>query len=131
MAGKANENVMSEQEEFVLPEVTSKELAEWLRTRPEVNVLDVREPYEFPRARFPGDRVAYAPMSELARKHLEALPEQVKGNKSTPLVVVCHHGIRSAQVTAWLLDLGWEEVHNLAGGIDAYAREVDPSIGFY
>jgi rhodanese-related sulfurtransferase len=122
---------MSEKEEFILPEVTSKELAEWLLIRPELHILDVREPYELPRARFPNERVAYAPLSDLARKHLEGLPEQIKANKSAPLVVVCHHGIRSAQVTAWLLDLGWESVHNLAGGIDAYAREVDPSIGLY
>ena len=51
--------------------------------------------------------------------------------KLRPLVVICHHGNRSAQVTAWLLDLGWESVYNLSGGIDAYARQVDPAIGLY
>ncbi len=117
--------------EFILPEITPQELADWLKTRPELILLDVREPYEFPRAKLADERVAYAPLSDLARKHLEGLPEKVKANKSTPLVVVCHHGNRSAQVTAWLLDLGWETVYNLAGGIDAYARQVDPSIGTY
>jgi rhodanese-related sulfurtransferase len=52
-------------------------------------------------------------------------------DKEATVVVFCHHGIRSAQVAAWLLDQGWQSVYNLAGGIDAYARQVDPSIGFY
>ncbi len=118
-------------EEFVLPEITPKELAEWLKTRPELIVLDVREPYEFPRAKLADERVAYAPLSDLARKNLEGLPAKVKEDKAAPLVVICHHGNRSAQVTAWLLSQGWETVYNLAGGIDAYARQVDPTIGTY
>lgn len=121
---------MSE-EEFTLPEVTPQQLAEWLQSRPELILLDVREPYEFPRARLEDTRVAHAPLSDLARKHLEGLPEKVKADKAAPVVVFCHHGSRSAQVTAWLLDLGWESVYNLSGGIDAYARLVDPSIGLY
>jgi rhodanese-related sulfurtransferase len=119
------------EEEFVLPEITPQELADWLKTRPELQVLDVREPYEFPRAKLNDERVAYAPLSDLARKQLEGLPEKVKADKAAPLVVICHHGNRSAQVTAWLLDLGWESVYNLAGGIDAYARLVDPQVGRY
>ncbi len=118
-------------EEFVLPEITPKELAEWMQTKPDLIVLDVREPYEFPRAKLQGDQVAYAPLSDLARKSLEGLPEKIRQDKAAPLVVICHHGNRSAQVTAWLLNLGWQSVFNLAGGIDAYARTVDPSIGLY
>jgi rhodanese-related sulfurtransferase len=118
-------------EEFVLPEITPGQLAEWMQTRPELIVLDVREPYEFPRAKLADERVAYAPLSDLARKSTEGLPAKVKENKTAPLVVICHHGNRSAQVTAWLLDLGWEDVYNLAGGIDAYARQIDPKIGTY
>src|SRR5512133_3013429 len=106
-------------DEFVLPEITPGQLAEWMQTRPELIVLDVREPYEFPRAKLTDERVAYAPLSDLARKSLEGLPEKVKADKTTPLVVICHHGNRSAQVTAWLIDQGWESVFNLAGGIDA------------
>ncbi len=121
---------MSE-EELILPEVSAPQLAEWLQNQPNLTLLDVREPYEFPRARFDDQRVVHAPLSDLARKHLEGLPDKVKTDKSTPLVVFCHHGIRSAQVAAWLLDLGWESVYNLSGGIDAYARLVDPSIGLY
>jgi rhodanese-related sulfurtransferase len=115
----------------VLPEVTPAELAEWLREQPDLRLLDVREPYEFPRARFPDERVSHAPLSDLARKSVEGLPEKIRQDTSGRLVVFCHHGVRSAQVTAWLMDLGWESVYNLAGGIDAYARDVDPSIGRY
>ena len=122
---------MNQEDEFVLPEITPQQLGDWLKTRPELVVLDVREPYEFPRAKLGDERVAYAPLSDLARKNLDGLPEKVRQDKSAPLVVICHHGNRSAQVTAWLLDQGWETVFNLAGGIDAYARQVDPAIGTY
>jgi rhodanese-related sulfurtransferase len=118
-------------EKLPLPEITPGELADWLQSRPELIVLDVREPYELPRAKLSDERVLLAPLSELARKNTAALPEKVKADRASTLVVLCHHGNRSAQVTAWLLDLGWESVYNLAGGIDAYARLVDPTIGLY
>jgi rhodanese-related sulfurtransferase len=114
-----------------IPEVTPAELAGWLAQRPDVLLLDVREPYELPRARLSDERVAYAPLSDLARKHLDGLPENVRQDKAATLVVFCHHGFRSAQVAAWLRELGWSAVYNLAGGIDAYARQVDRQIGTY
>ena len=122
---------MNQEDEFVLPEITPQQLDDWLKARPELVVLDVREAYEFPRAKLSDERVAYAPLSDLARKNLEGLPEKIRADKAAPLVVICHHGNRSAQVTAWLLSQGWETVYNLAGGIDAYARQVDPGIGTY
>lgn len=121
---------MSE-EKLTVPEINPKELAEWLKEPRQFIVLDVREPYEFPRAKLQDERVAYAPLSDLARKSIEGLPANVKTDKTTPLVVICHHGSRSAQVTAWLLDLGWQSVYSLAGGLDAYARTVDPQVGLY
>lgn len=122
---------MSNNEEITLPEVTAQELSGWLETRPEVILLDVREPYEFPRAVIPDPRVLHAPLSDLARKGDPALPSKLKENQNAPVVVFCHHGFRSAQVTAWLLELGWTDVYNLTGGIDAYSRTIDPSIGLY
>ena len=122
---------MNPEEEFVLPEITPQELVEWFQSRPEMRLLDVREPYEFPRARLADERVLQAPLSELARKSTGALPEKLKEDQSAPVVVFCHPGIRSAQVAAWLIDLGYQSVFNLAGGIDAYARTVDPSVGLY
>jgi rhodanese-related sulfurtransferase len=122
---------MSENEISPLPEITPRELAEWMQQQPDLVLLDVREPYEFPRARLNDERVVHAPLSDLARKHLDGLPEKVKANPAARLVVFCHHGIRSAQVTAWLRDLGWSAVYNLSGGIDAYARQVDEGVGLY
>jgi rhodanese-related sulfurtransferase len=122
---------VSENEAMTLPEITPRQLAEWLEQRPELILLDVREPYEFPRAQLDDSRVVHAPMSDLARKHIEGLPEKVKTDPAAALVVFCHHGMRSAQVTAWLLSLGWSSVYNLAGGIDAYARQIDPAVGVY
>lgn len=122
---------MSDRQETALPEITPAQLAEWMQERSNLILLDVREPYEFPRAKIDDARVVYAPLSELARKHLEGLPEKAKVDRSAPMVVFCHHGSRSAQVTGWLLSLGWGEVFNLAGGIDAYARQVDQKVGRY
>lgn len=115
---------------MMLPEISPRELEAWIKTRPDLVILDVREPYEFSRVRLKDERVVYAPMSELVRKYLAALPEPVL-DRSMTIVVICHHGNRSAQVTAWLMDQGWQSVYNLAGGIEAYARQVDPEVGFY
>lgn len=126
---------MTEEQNPTLPEITPQELSAWLKeNRANLMVLDVREPYEFPRAKITDERVVFAPLSDLARKGLEGLPEKVKEHKEkadAPLVVLCHHGSRSSQVTAWLMSLGWPNVYNLTGGIDAYARLVDPQIGLY
>ena len=122
---------MSESEMPSIPEVSVLELAAWMKERPDLLLLDVREPYEFPRAKLTDERVVYAPLSDLARKHLEGLPEKVKSHPEATLVVFCHHGFRSAQVTAWLIEQGWSSVYSLSGGIDAYARQVDPGVGLY
>mgnify|MGYP001764796873 CR=1 FL=1 len=59
---------MSSEEQILLPEITPQELAAWMQSEREMVLLDVREPYEFPRARMPDPRVLHAPLSELARK---------------------------------------------------------------
>ena len=123
-----------EEEQFEavsMPEITPYQLSEWMQnSHPDLVLLDVREPYEFPRAKISDARVVYAPLSELARKYLDALPPAAQ-DKAATLVVFCHHGVRSAQVTTGLLELGWQSVYNLSGGIDAFARQVDPQVGLY
>ncbi len=116
--------------EFTVPEITPRELARRMQAEPGLILLDVREPYEVVRAKLPDPRVLYAPLSELARKQMEALPAAIQ-DRAVPLVIFCHVGQRSAQVTLWLLDLGWQNVVSLAGGIDAYARMIDPSVKIY
>ncbi len=92
--------------------------------------LDVREAFELNHAAIDDDRIILTPLSELARRQLDALPEAAS-DKDAEIIVMCHHGIRSAQVVVWLRQQGWTNVLNLAGGIDAWAAEVDDAVGVY
>ena len=86
-------------------------------------LIDVREPWEFATAQIEGS--VLIPMGEVpARAHQELDPEE-------HLVVLCHHGMRSMNVTVWLRNQGFEQVQSLRGGIDAWSVEVDPSIARY
>ena len=69
-------------------------------------------------------------MSLLAEKGLAGLPDAAQATEAEVLVL-CHHGIRSAQVAGWLSAQGWTRAFSVAGGIDEYARQVDPSVGSY
>ncbi len=88
-------------------------------------LLDVRKPWELARAKWDDSRLRVAPMSQLAQRGIEKMPEDV------PVVVVCHLGVRSYQVTNWLLSQGWKDVFSLEGGIEAYAFNVDSTLGRY
>ncbi len=112
------------------PEITPQEVADKLDRQEPFVLLDVRERHELENASFPEGTFVLAPLSELVERRFDALPAAAK-QKDAEIVVFCHHGIRSAQVTAWLLQEGWTDVLNLAGGIDAYAKEVDPEVGMY
>ena len=114
---------------FGVPEITVKEVDRRLANGENFVLMDVREPQELMIANL-GEKVVHVPMSQIAAQRIDALPEEVL-EKSAEIVVMCHHGSRSAQVAAWLSGQGWTNVWNLTGGIDAYAREVDPAIGFY
>lgn len=85
-------------------------------------LLDVREPEEVRLVRLPGS--VHIPMAEIPSRLHELDPE-------THIVVYCHHGIRSAHVVAFLVQQGFSQVSNLAGGIDAWAAEVDPGLPRY
>ncbi|MGL5095111.1 MAG: rhodanese-like domain-containing protein, partial [Planctomycetia bacterium] len=52
-------------------------------------------------------------------------------NQAAEVVVLCHHGIRSAQAAAWLKQRGWTNVKSMAGGIEAWADRIDPAVGKY
>ncbi len=86
-------------------------------------LIDVREPWEFQTARIEGS--LSMPMGEVpSRAHRELDPEQ-------RVLVVCHHGIRSMNVTVWLRNQGFEQAQSLRGGIDAWSVEVDPKVSRY
>ena len=86
------------------------------------HLLDVREPWEFALAHIEGSQLI--PMQTVPN-HIDQI------DKSHPTVVICHHGRRSLQVVAFLERQGFENLHNLQGGIDAWARQVDTRVALY
>lgn len=88
----------------------------------EVAILDVREPWEVAICAIGGS--VNVPLSTLPQ-NLNRLP------KGQPLVVLCHHGMRSLQAVRWLRQNGFGNATNLQGGIDAWARQVDQSMATY
>lgn len=113
-----------------IPGIDVRELARKLQSDAGFVLLDVREAWELALARLEDPRLVHLPLSQLARQRLAAFPDDLQ-DRQQEIVVVCHHGVRSAQVTIWMLAQGWQRVSSLAGGLDAYARHVDPSIGLY
>lgn len=87
-----------------------------------VLILDVREPFEIALAPFPG--ATHIPMGDIPSRLTELDPDH-------ETVVVCHHGVRSAQVAMYLAQNGFERVLNLSGGIDAWSEDADPSTPRY
>jgi adenylyltransferase/sulfurtransferase len=114
----------------MIPEITVDDLSKKLQSEEEFILLDVREPQELDYAKVTDSRLEAAPMSGLAREGTRALSEAAQVQDAT-IYVMCHHGNRSAQVTAWLAQQGWKNVFNVRGGIDEYARKIDQSVGFY
>jgi rhodanese-related sulfurtransferase len=104
--------------------VSAPELSAWLadKEREAPVLLDVREPWETQICRIDG--------SELVP--MRALPARLHElNPSDPIVCICHHGGRSAHVTIFLARQGFEDVYNLTGGVDAWARQVDAAMPTY
>lgn len=89
--------------------------------RGEALLLDVREPYELAQAHVEG--AVHIPMRQVPAR-LAELP------RDRPILVMCHHGGRSQMVADWLAANGLR-AENVAGGIDAWADEVDPSVPHY
>ena len=114
----------------MIPEITVSELSNKLNSDEQFILLDVREPDELNYAKLTDSRLEVTPMSRLAREGTKALPEPARSQDAS-IYVMCHHGNRSAQVTAWLAQQGWKNVFNVHGGINEYARKIDNSIGFY
>jgi rhodanese-related sulfurtransferase len=87
-------------------------------------LLDVREQSEYDATRIEGSRLI--PMSQLGERIAE-----LESQKSAHVVVHCHHGGRSLQVTHALRQAGFANVQNMAGGIDAWSLEVDAGVPRY
>ena len=104
-------------------EITAEEVKGKLDEGESFTLLDVREPWEFETAKIPGAKLM--PMGEVpSRAHQELDPDD-------HIVVVCHHGVRSMNVTAWLRQQGFEKAQSMRGGIDAWSRRVDQKVPVY
>jgi rhodanese-related sulfurtransferase len=114
----------------MIPEITVEELARKLKSQDGFILLDVREDWELDLAKIADARLEVTPMSRLAEQGTDALAESAR-QKEAELLVLCHQGVRSAQVAQWLSAQGWSRVFSVAGGIDEYARKIDRSVGMY
>jgi rhodanese-related sulfurtransferase len=85
-------------------------------------ILDVREPWETKICMLPDS--LHIPMRDIPARVGELRADN-------DIVVLCHHGIRSQRVAYYLQSLGFENLFNLAGGIDAWSKEVDPTMAKY
>lgn len=103
-------------------EISPRALKERIDSGERILILDVREASEIEMAPFPG--AIHIPMGDIPARIEELNPER-------ETVVVCHHGIRSAQVAAYLARAGFERVLNLSGGIDAWSCDADPATPRY
>lgn len=103
-----------------------KELQAFVDANPGTCLLDVREGWEVQLARIslPGTTALHIPMQELPQRLGELQGPQ-------PVVCICHHGARSAQVVAFLMRQGLSPVYNLAGGVDAWSTQVDRAVPRY
>ncbi len=109
-----------------LPEITVEELATLLVAEGDRQLVDVREPQELELAQLEG--FVNLPLSQHGAWSVN-IHSRLDANKET--LVLCHHGMRSAQMCQWLISQGFTNVKNVTGGIDAYSCVVDAAIPRY
>ena len=107
-----------------MQQLRARQLADWLadsqRTAP--LLLDVREEWEFELCHIAGAQLM--PMQTIPGRLGELDPDG-------EIVVICHHGMRSMNVARFLEGQGFTAIHNLVGGVAAWAEEVDPAMRRY
>jgi adenylyltransferase/sulfurtransferase len=105
-----------------MDEITPQELKTRLEGNDRPLLLDVRQDWETRLCRLPN--AVHIPIEEIELRYEELSPED-------EIVVYCHQGVRSAAVAEYLRGLGYGKVRNLAGGLDYWARTVDPGMRRY
>lgn len=113
---------------FDAPEISVQAVAQRLADNEDFPFVDVREQEELEVAAITG--VLHLPVSALRELGEAGIPAALQ-DKEVDCVLFCHKGIRSARVTAWLMERGWTNVKSMDGGIDAWAKEIDSSIDLY
>ncbi len=103
-------------------DISVRELCRMQEANADFTLVDVRDDDELALASLDG--ALHVPMDEVTRR-LDELP------KDGDIVVMCHSGGRSSRVAAYLRHQGYASVANLAGGIDAWSREIDASVPRY
>ena len=108
----------------MIPQLSAVELARWRAdaSRAAPLVVDVREAWELELCRIDG--ALPIPLGQIAQR-ADELP------RDRPLVMVCHHGGRSQHAATLLAGAGFTQVHNLRGGIESWALDVDPTMKRY
>jgi rhodanese-related sulfurtransferase len=107
----------------VLMEITPHEVKRRLDAGEKLSLIDVREPQEFAVARIEGGELIPMRTIPAALAQLQAA--------DGPLIVICHHGVRSLNVVHWLREQGVENCQSMSGGIDAWSLEIDPAVPRY
>lgn len=104
-------------------EISPGQVKSMMKQGGKFTLLDVREPVEWEKASIEGSKnIAMGDIP--ARAHQELDPDE-------HIVVMCHHGVRSLTVTNWLRQQGFEKVQSMRGGIDGWARTIDPKVPLY
>ncbi|MBA2688045.1 MAG: molybdopterin-synthase adenylyltransferase MoeB [Gemmatimonadaceae bacterium] len=115
-------NEMEETGPSEIRSITARELAQRVAEGDAISIIDVREPFEWQIAKIPGARLI--PMRDIA-SHVDELRD------ARETVLYCHGGMRSLKVARDLAAAGLRGLVNLEGGIDAWSRDVDPSVPRY
>ena len=104
-------------------EITPDEVKRRLDGGEAIRMIDVREPAEFAISKIEGGKLI--PMRSIPQ-YLQELDDE-----GGLLVIFCHHGVRSLSVVDWLRRQGVENCQSMAGGIDRWSTEIDPSVPRY
>lgn len=103
-------------------EISVRELAEMLGSPDPPTVFDVREEWEHEIARIPGARLLD---ERTARELLDS------GDRARPLILACHHGVRSLGAARWFASRGFRDAVSVRGGVDAWSLEIDSGVPRY
>jgi adenylyltransferase/sulfurtransferase len=106
-------------------EVTPVEVKQKLDRGERVFLIDVREPAEHQQAQIAGAELIPMRTVPAALQSIEGMSDEA------PIIVFCHHGVRSLQVVNWLREKGVPNCSSMSGGIDRWSCEVDASVPRY
>jgi rhodanese-related sulfurtransferase len=106
-------------------ETTPRDVKKRLDAGERLHLIDVREPYEHQQASIAGAEL-------IPMRNVPARLQQIDAKADeAPVIVFCHHGVRSLQTVKWLREQGVAGCQSMAGGIDRWSCEVDPSVRRY